>query len=106
MLVALLSAAVSGVITALFSALGLPFVGQLVGAVLVAPLGVMQVIGLIQLARLLQNPIPPPAPPTALPEWMNLPDTQDPTGAPPLTGGGCWVRWRVRVDLRGSTMGI
>lgn len=86
-LIALLSAAVSGVITAILSGLGLPFVGQLVGAVVVAPLGVMQVVGLVQLARLLQNPIPPPPPPAALPEWMNAPDPNGPTGAPPPMGG-------------------
>ena len=83
-LIALLSAAISGVITALFSAVGLPFVGQLAGAVVVAPLGVMQVIGLIQLARLLQNPIPPPPPPPALPDWMNPPAPPDPPGGPPV----------------------
>ena len=82
-LVALLSAAISGVITALFSTAGLPFVGQLAGAVVVAPLGVMQVIGLVQLARLLQNPIPPAPPPAALPDWMNAPAPQDPPGGPP-----------------------
>jgi len=81
-LVALLSAAISGVITALFSAVGLPFVGQLMGGIVVAPLGVMQAIGFIQLARLLQNPIPPPAPP-ALPDWMNPPAPQEPPGGPP-----------------------
>jgi len=83
-LVALLSAAISGVITAMFSAAGLPFVGQLAGAVVVAPLGVMQVIGLVQLARLLQNPIPPPLPPPALPDWMNPPAQQEPPGGPPV----------------------
>lgn len=86
-LIALLSAAISGVITALFSALELPFVGQLVGPVVVAPLGVMQVIGLVQLARLLQNPIPPPLPPSALPDWMNPPAPQDPTSGPPAGSG-------------------
>lgn len=85
-LVALLSAAVSGVIIALFSAVGLPFVGQLVGAVVVAPFGLMQAIGFVQLARLLQNPIPPPPPPAALPEWMN-PPAPDPSGGPPVGSG-------------------
>ncbi len=83
-LIALLSAAISGVITALFSAAGLSFVGQLAGAVVVAPLGVMQVIGLVQLARLLQNPIPPPPPPPALPDWMHTPGPQEPPGGPPV----------------------
>lgn len=86
-LIALLSAAISGVITALLSAIGQPFVGQLVGAVVVAPLGVMQVIGLVQLARLLQNPIPPPPAPPALPDWMNSPAPQDPPGGPPVGSG-------------------
>jgi hypothetical protein len=83
-LVALLSAAISGLITALSSAAGLPFVGQLAGAVVVAPLGVMQAIGLVQLARLLQNPIPPPPPPPALPDWMQTSAPQDPPGGPPV----------------------
>lgn len=83
-LIALLSAAISGVIGAVFAAAGLPFVGQLAGAVVVAPLGVMQVIGLVQLARLLQNPIAPPPPPPALPDWMNAPAPEDPPGGPPV----------------------
>lgn len=86
-LVGLLSVAVSGVITALFSAVGLAFVGQLVGAVVVAPFGVMQAIGLVQLARLLQNPIPPPLPPPALPDWMKPPAPPDPAGGPPVGAG-------------------
>lgn len=85
-LIALLSAAISGVIAAVFAAVGLPFVGQLAGAVVVAPLGVMQAIGLVQLARLLQNPIPPPPPPPALPDWMQTPASQDPPGGPPTAG--------------------
>jgi hypothetical protein len=82
-LIALLSAAISGVIGAVFAAARLPFLGQLAGAVVVAPLGVMQVIGLVQLARLLQNPIAPPPPPS-LPDWMNPPAPQDPPGGPPV----------------------
>ena len=80
-LIALLSGAISGAITAIFSSLGLIFFGQLVGAVVVAPLGIMQVIGLLQLARLLQNPDQPPPPPPPLPNWMNPPGPGDPPGA-------------------------
>ncbi len=80
LLVGSLSAAVSGVIAALFSAVGLSSVGQLAGAVVVAPFGLMQAIGLVQLARLLQNPIPPPTPPPALPDWMDAPAPRDPAG--------------------------
>jgi hypothetical protein len=79
-LIGALSAAVSSVIAALFSAVGLALVGQLVGTVLVAPLGVVQSIGFVQLARLLSNPIPPPAPPEGLPDWMT---PGGPAGEPP-----------------------
>jgi hypothetical protein len=69
-LIAALSAAVSGVIATVFSAVDLAFVGQLVGTVIVAPLGVVQSIGVVLLARLLSNPIPPATPPEGLPDWM------------------------------------
>jgi hypothetical protein len=70
-LVGSLSVAFSSVVAALFEAIGLAFIGQVVGSVVVAPLAVMQAIGFVQLARLLSNPIPPPSPPAGLPEWMN-----------------------------------
>jgi hypothetical protein len=69
-LIGALSAAVSSVIAAVFSTVDLAFVGQLLGTVIVAPLGVVQSIGFVLLARLLSNPIPPPTPPEGLPDWM------------------------------------
>lgn len=81
------SGVVAAAAGAVFGATGLIGLGQLVGAALAAPVNLLAAIVLIRLTLVLSNPNQPPPPPPALPDWMNPPGTQDPTGTPPLGGG-------------------
>ncbi len=78
---------ISAVSDALFRTLGLPIVGQILGTVVIAPLGLVGSIVLVLLMRLLSSPTQPPRPQPALPDWMN-PDraAADPPTTPSTDG--------------------
>jgi hypothetical protein len=84
-LVSLLSTVASTVVSELFTGLGLALVGVPAGGVVAAPFGIMQAIGLVQLTRLLQNPIQPGRTAPPLPAWMSPtdPPRSEPPTAPP-----------------------
>jgi hypothetical protein len=79
-------AVISGVVTAFFGIFGQVAVGQYLGTLLVAPVGVVSSIVLVLLARLLSSPEPTaPRPTAALPDWMQQggPPAEPPTSPPP-----------------------
>jgi hypothetical protein len=71
---------IGAVVGAVFAAFGQLVLGQLFGTLFAAPLGLVGSIVFVLLARLLSNPIPPPSPTAALPDWMN---PGGPAGEPP-----------------------
>ena len=92
LIIGLLGAVVSAVVGAFFGAVGQYAVGQYLGTLLIAPVGLVTVIVQVLLARLLTSPTQASAPPPALPEWMNqtTPAAEPPPTppAPPPTSDG------------------
>lgn len=84
LVVGLLGGLVSAIVGALFGAMGQAAVGQYLGTLVIAPIGLVTTVVQLLLARLLMSPPEAPAPPPALPEWMNqTPPPTDPAPAPP-----------------------
>lgn len=82
LVIGLLGGLVSAAIGGFFAgALGQVAVGQYLGTLLIAPAGLVTIIVQVLLARLLMSPPQAPAPPPALPEWMN--QTTPPAESPP-----------------------
>ena len=81
------AAVISGLIAAVFAAMGQPGVGQFVGTLIASPIGLVGVIVVVLLARLLSGPVQAPPPP-ALPDWMNQSGpASEPPSAPPGAPG-------------------
>jgi hypothetical protein len=87
LVIGIASGVTAAVVGAVLGALGFQALGQILGAAVAAPVNVMAAIALIRLALLLSNPNQPPPPPPPLPDWMNPPGREDPTGGPPGGGG-------------------
>ena len=87
LVVGLGAAAISGVIAAMFAAVGQPAVGQFLGTLAASPLALIGPIVVVLLARLLSGPVAAPPQPV-LPAWMNAnPSAPEPPTAPPGSAG-------------------
>ena len=88
LIIGILGAVVSGIVSAIFGSFGQAAVGQYLGTLLIAPVGLVSSIVLVLLARLLMSPVQPAPPPPALPDWMNQGSSgQEPPTLPPPDGG-------------------
>jgi hypothetical protein len=81
LIIGLFGALLSAIVSAFFGSFGQAAVGQYLGTLLVAPVGLVTAIIQVLLARLLMSP-PQVAPPPALPEWMHQ---TTPAAEPPPT---------------------
>ena len=88
LIIGLGAAAISGLIGAMFAAIGQLAVGQFLGTLAASPLALVGPIVVVLLARLISSPVQVPPPPPALPEWMNQgPPASEPPTAPPGAAG-------------------
>lgn len=90
LIVGLLGGVVSATISAIFGTMGQAAVGQYLGTLLVAPVGLVTAIVQVLLARLLISPPQAPPPPPALPDWMHpttTPADHPPTPPAPASDG-------------------
>jgi hypothetical protein len=72
LLLAIIAGVISGASSAIFTTIGMPLLGQVVNAVLIAPIGLVSAIVFVRLSRLLSGdhapdpPLPPPPPADAV----------------------------------------